>query len=40
MLTDQITQLNAAYASAHFRFTLSNIYKHTNKAWCASCRIP
>ena len=36
MLTDQIAVLNSAYASARFRFTLSNVYKHTNKNWCAT----
>lgn len=35
MLTDQIAVLNAAYASANFRFTLSGVTKRTNKAWCA-----
>jgi protein tyrosine phosphatase len=34
MVTDQIAVLNSAYASARFRFTLSNVYKHTNKNWC------
>ena len=38
MVTDQIAMLNAAYASARFRFTLSDVYKHLNKNWCVTAR--
>jgi hypothetical protein len=34
MVTDQIAMLNSAYASARFRFTLANVFKHVNKNWC------